>query len=277
MTYSCGYFGSDSDSLEDAQQNKLRMICEKLDLQPGETLLDIGCGFGGLAIFAAQNYGARVFAITNSKEHFRVARARSKRLASVEVALMDYRDLATLGRRFDKIASIEMVEAVGPKNYSSYMSIAHDCLLEGGRFLIQSFVSNTSLSVCNEWFDRYIFPNGVSPSFAQLTSATEGNFGAPKDVHDIGAHYVPTLLAWDRNLRASRVELEHRYNRRFFRTWHFYLTCLAGVFRAESLRLCQIVFARGAIGDVRAADRVYRRVSSAPPSDPVFESHDSAA
>jgi cyclopropane-fatty-acyl-phospholipid synthase len=119
--------------------------------------------------------------------------------------------------------------------------------------LVQSFISNTSRQVCNAWFDRYIFPNGVSPSLAQLSRATERNFGAPKDVHDLGSHYTPTLHAWDRNLTATWPRLARTYDDRFKRMWHFYLTCLAGVFFAEDLRLCQIVYARGAVGDIRAA------------------------
>jgi len=251
MTYTCGYWTRPSDTLADAQRNKLRMVCDKLDLRPGETLLDIGCGFGGLAAFAAEHYGARVLGVTNSMQHHKVARERCAKLP-VELALMDYRDLPSLRRRFDKISSIEMIEAVGPKNFATFMDVAHGCLAEGGRFLVQSFISPSSRYVCNEWFDRYIFPNGVSPSFAQLSRATESNFGAPKDVHDLGAHYAPTLLAWDANVRRHWPQLARRYDERFRRMWRFYLRTMAGTFRAEDLRLCQIVYGKGAIGEVRA-------------------------
>ncbi|HEU0035264.1 MAG TPA: cyclopropane fatty acyl phospholipid synthase [Kofleriaceae bacterium] len=252
LVYTCAYFREPTDSLGVAQQHKLAMICDKLDLRAGETLLDIGCGFGGLAAYAATYRGARVVGITNSVQHAEVARARTAQLP-VEIRLLDYRDLPSLQRQFDKIASIEMIEAVGPKNYRVYMDVAHRCLVDGGRFLVQSFVSSTSQQVCNAWFDRYIFPNGVSPSFAQLAEATESSFGAPKDVHDLGAHYPPTLLAWDRNLMAAWPQLAaRRRGPRFRRMWHFYLTSLAGVFRAEDLRLCQIVYAKGPVGEIRA-------------------------
>src|SRR5262249_23932684 len=155
-----------------------------------------GCGFGGLAAFAAEHYGVEAVGITNSVRHFETARDRYAGTLPVEFLLLDYRELPSLGRKFDKIASIEMVEAVGPKTFETFSGCAHDSLVDGGRFLLQSFISNTSRFVCNEWFDRYIFPNGVSPSFAQLATASETNFGSPKDVHDIGAHYAPTLLAW---------------------------------------------------------------------------------
>jgi cyclopropane-fatty-acyl-phospholipid synthase len=253
MTYTCAYWRDPVDSLTGAQHRKLRMICDKLALGPGETLLDIGCGFGGLAAFAAEHYGARVVGITNSQQHCTLARERCAKLP-VEILLLDYRELPGLHRTFDKIASIEMIEAVGPKNFERYMNTAHACLAPGGRFLLQSFISSTSRQVCNEWFDRYIFPNGVSPSFAQLGEATERNFGAPKDVHDIGAHYPATLLAWDRNLRDAWPRLTARpYSERFRRMWHFYLTCMAGVFRAEDLRLCQIVYGKGRVGELRAS------------------------
>ena len=250
LTYTCAYWRDRAGTLGDAQRTKLAMICEKLALAPGETLLDIGCGFGGLAAFAAEHYGVRVVGITNSVQHYEVARARHAGLP-VQFELLDYRDLPRLRRRFDKIASIEMIEAVGPRNFRTYMAIAHDCLTDGGRFLVQAFISGTSRQVCNEWFDRYIFPNGVSPSFAQLAVATEPNFGAPKDVQDIGSHYPPTLLAWDTNLRAAWPRLpSRRHDDRFRRMWHFYLRCMAGVFRAEDLRLCQIVYGKGAIGEI---------------------------
>jgi cyclopropane-fatty-acyl-phospholipid synthase len=250
MTYTCAYWRDDAGALGAAQRAKLRLICDKLDLQRGETLLDIGCGFGGLLAFAAEHYGVTGVGITNSIHHQREATARAAGMP-IEYVLLDYRELPSLGRRFDKIASIEMIEAVGPKNFARYMAIAHACLADGGRFLVQSFISSTSRHVCNEWFDRYIFPNGVSPSFAQLSRATERSFGAPKDVHDLGAHYPPTLLAWDANLRAAWPHLTRRYDARARRMWHFYLRSMAGTFRAEDLRLCQIVYAKGAVGDIR--------------------------
>ncbi len=249
MSYTCAYW-RDGDGLGAAQQNKLRMICDKLELQEGETLLDIGCGFGGLAEFAAENYGARVLGITNSQMHWRMARERCAALPGVEFALLDYRELPSLGRRFDKVASIEMIEAVGPKNFAPYMEIVHRVLLPGGRFVIQAFISATSQYVCNEWFDRHIFPNGVSPSLAQLRAATAQSFAARPTVEDIGEHYAPTLLAWDERFERHWPELKSGqlsagFDERFRRMWHFYLTCLAGVFRAKDLSLCQIAYARG--------------------------------
>jgi len=243
MSYTCGVW-QDGDALGDAQHNKLKLICDKLALEEGETLLDIGSGFGGLAIYAATRYGARVRGITNSRMHYHVATARAAHLPNVEFSLMDYRELPSQNWRFDKVASIEMIEAVGPKNFGTYMDIVHRSLRRQGRFVMQAFISNTSQHVCNEWFDRHIFPNGVSPSMAQLDLAASGNFIAPDDVDDIGQHYSPTLLAWDDNFQQHWPDLSAQFDERFRRMWHFYLTCLAGVFRAEDLRLCQLTYQR---------------------------------
>jgi cyclopropane-fatty-acyl-phospholipid synthase len=241
MSYTCAFW-RDPDTLGSAQREKLRMICDKLALREGETLLDIGCGFGGLASFAAENYGARVFGITNSRMHLDEARRRCAHLPGVELALLDYRELPSLRRRFDKAASIEMIEAVGPKNYRRYMKIVEQ--LVRGQFVVQAFISDTSEQVCNEWFDRHIFPNGVSPSLAQLDVATRGSFGRPRDVEQMGRHYPPTLLAWHANLEAAWDRVPEGASKRSRRLWRFYLHSLAGVFRAGDLRLCQLVYSR---------------------------------
>jgi cyclopropane-fatty-acyl-phospholipid synthase len=239
LTYTCAYWDAPGATLADAQRAKLRLICDKLELKPGQTLLDIGCGFGGLAAFAAEHYGVKTLGVTNSQQHCTVARTLYPHL---ELALMDYRELPALGRRFDAVASVEMIEAVGPKNFTTYFDVVSQCLAPRGAFLLQSFISPASRFVCNEWFDRYIFPNGVVPSFPQLHAASAMTFGAPTDVHELGLHYPSTLLAWDRNLRATWPRLRSRNDERFRRMWHFYLTSLAGVFRAEDLRLCQVLY-----------------------------------
>ncbi|MBS2021557.1 MAG: class I SAM-dependent methyltransferase [Deltaproteobacteria bacterium] len=242
MSYTCAFWNT-GDSLSRAQVNKLEMICDKLELREGERLLDVGCGFGGLAEYAARTRGARVVGITNSKLHQETAAKRCAGLP-VEILLLDYRDLPALGRTFDKVASIEMIEAVGPRNFATYMNAVHSVLRSGARFVIQSFLSEGSLQVCNEWFDRHIFPNGVTPSLEQLAGATQGNFGEPLRVQKMGPHYPPTLMAWSDNLHAWFKDEPHAASERERRKWRFYLHGLAGVFRAGDLDLCQLEYRR---------------------------------
>jgi cyclopropane-fatty-acyl-phospholipid synthase len=244
MTYTCAVW-RDGDTLAGAQRRKLALICDKLGLAPGQTLLDIGCGFGGLAEYAARHRGARVLGITNSRDHAREAAARCAELPGVEIQCLDYRELPSLGRRFDHLASIEMIEAVGPANYPTYMEVARRCLLPGGRFLLQSFVSPTSGQVCNEWFDRHVFPNGVSPSLAQLAAAAQGRLSLA-GLEELGGQYPPTLLAWDENLRRAWPALAGRHGERRRRLFHHYLRCMAGTFRSGYLRLNQHLYTRAA-------------------------------
>jgi cyclopropane-fatty-acyl-phospholipid synthase len=246
MAYTCAVWQDGATTLADAQARKMAIVCEQLALAPGDRFLDVGCGWGGLLDFAARRHGVRATGITISKNQHAFARARLADLEHAKVELMDYRDLVVHGDgrpRFDKIASIEMVEAVGPKNYATFMSGMHELLEPGGLFLLQSFISHRSVHVCNEWFDRHIFPNGVSPSLALLARASESTFGAPTSIRDIGRDYDPTLMAWDANFDAHWPSLtKHGYDERFRRMWHFYLTSLAGVFRAKHLRCFQILF-----------------------------------
>ena len=242
MSYTCAFWNQ-GDDLGQAQANKLAMLCDKLELREGETLLDVGCGFGGMAAFAARTRGARVVGITNSRLHQRVAAERCAGLP-VEILLLDYRDLPRLGRTFDKVVSIEMIEAVGPRNFAAYMRAVYDVLRPGGRFAMQCFLSADSLQVCNEWFDRHIFPNGVSPSLEQLADATRANLGAPRAVQQIGLHYPPTLLAWSENLRSYWRDRPLAADARERRKWVFYLHALVGAFRAGELGLCQIEYRR---------------------------------
>lgn len=243
MAYTCAIFETPETSLADAQQAKMRVLCNKLELASGETFLDIGCGWGGLLDHAARVNGARVTGITISKNQHATATERVRHHPGASVRLMDYRDLPKQGERYAKVAAVEMIEAVGPKNYETFFRSVHDVMEPGGRFVLQCFISHRSVYVCNEWFDRHIFPNGVSPSLAFLSRASESTFGAPSVIEDIGLHYDPTLMAWNDNFEAAYPSLvRYGYDERFRRMWRFYLTSLAGVFRAKHLRCYQIVY-----------------------------------
>jgi cyclopropane-fatty-acyl-phospholipid synthase len=252
MQYSCGYFRETTD-LAEAQLHKMALICRKLGLQPGMRLLDIGCGWGGLAKYAAEQHGCRVVGITISREQYAYASANCYGLP-IEIRLQDYRDL---NESFDRIVSVGMMEHVGYKNYRTYMKAASRCLVEDGIFLCHTIGDTRSRRDSDPWIERYIFPNSLIPSASQVARAAEGFF-VLEDVHNFGTYYDSTLLAWDENFRGSWNQFESRYGERFYRMWRYYLLSCAAAFRARSLELYQFVFAKPGLlgGYVRPEMRV---------------------
>jgi cyclopropane-fatty-acyl-phospholipid synthase len=240
MSYSCAYWQR-AATLEDAQRDKLDMICRKLDLRAGERLLDIGCGWGGLARFAAENYGVEVVGITVSKEQQKLARERCAGLP-VSVELMDYRDLAG---QFDKVVSVGMFEHVGPKNYRSYFSIVERLLKDEGLFLLHTIGNHVTTRKLDPWIDKYVFPNGRLPSSSEIASAIEGRF-LIEDWHNFGADYDRTLMAWWENFERGWPALEETYGQRFHRMWKYYLMSCAGFFRSRQGQLWQLVLSKRA-------------------------------
>ena len=243
MSYSCAYWHN-AAGLRDAQLKKLDMICRKLELKPGERMLEIGCGWGGLARYAAEHYGVEVVGITISKEQQKLARARCEGLP-VSIELMDYRDLT---EQYDKIVSVGMFEHVGPKNYAVYFDTAHRALKDDGLFLLHTIGGNVSVRRTDPWIARYIFPNSMLPSAAQIAAASEGLF-VLEDWHDFGADYDRTLQAWRDNVEAAWERLDARYDERFRRMWRFYLAGSMASFRSRRTQLWQLVLSpRGVAG-----------------------------
>jgi cyclopropane-fatty-acyl-phospholipid synthase len=238
MQYSCALFAEDDD-LAAAQLRKLDWICERLRLRAGLRLLDIGCGWGGLARHAARRYGCQVVGITISREQFRYAQRWCRGL-DVEIELRDYREVTG---RFDRVVSVGMVEHAGYKNYRTYMQAAARSLGEDGLFLCQGICGNVSRVHTDPWIERYIFPNSMLPSLAGLMRAAEGVF-IVEDVRNIGPDYDPTLLAWEENFRHAWPRFADRYGERFRRMWRFYLLSCAGAFRARSLQVFSILFSK---------------------------------
>ena len=238
MQYSCALF-AEGDDLASAQLRKLDWICERLRLRPGLRLLDIGCGWGGLARHAARRYGCQVVGITISQEQFRCAQ-RCCRGLNVEIQLRDYRDVTG---QFDRVVSVGMVEHVGYKNYRTYMRAAARSLGEEGLFLCEGICGNVSRVHVDPWIERYIFPNSMLPSLAGLARAAEGIF-IVEDVKNIGPNYDPTLLAWEEDFRRAGPHFADRYGERFRRMWRFYLLSCAGAFRARSLQVFSILFSK---------------------------------
>lgn len=240
--YSCGYFQV-TDDLEEAQRRKLQLIAEKLDLSPGDHLLDIGCGWGGLARYAAQHYGCTVTAVNISQEQLRHAQQSCKDLP-VHFRDCDYR---AISGRFDKIVSVGMFEHVGQKNHRTFMEVAHRCLKDDGVFLLHTIVGNTSKTCCDPWINKYIFPNGVLPGMRQIARATDRLF-VVEDVHNLGPHYDKTLMAWNERFQKAWQQLKGCYDTRFKRMWEYYLLSCAGAFRARNIQLWQIVMTKFGFG-----------------------------
>jgi cyclopropane-fatty-acyl-phospholipid synthase len=238
MNYTCGYW-KNAANLEEAQFAKLKLTCDKLQLKPGMRMLDIGCGWGALLKFAAENYGVIGVGVTISKEQCELAKNRCAGLP-IEIRLQDYRDV---DESFDRIASLGMFEHVGYKNYFTYMQAVHRNLADDGLFLLHTIGSNVSVIAADEWITKYIFTHGMLPSVSQIGKASENLF-IMEDWHNFGADYDKTLMAWHENFINAWPELKKEYDERFFRMWKYYLLSCAGGFRSRSMQLWQIVFSK---------------------------------
>lgn len=251
LAYSCGYwsasptYGEEARDLAEAQERKLDLVCKKIGLKAGERVLDIGCGWGSFAIYAAEKYGARVVGLTVSERQAALARERAKGLP-VEILLTDYRDFAA--EPFDHIISIGMFEHVGHKNYRTYMEAVRRLLKPDGLFLLHTIGADVTPRAPEPWFHKHIFPNGILPSPRLITASIECLF-AVEDWHNFGADYDKTLSEWWTRFDAAWPELKKDYDDRFYRMWRFYLLSMAGNFRARNMHLWQIVLSpRGVRG-----------------------------
>ena len=247
MQYSCAYW-KEAQTLEQAQEAKLDLICRKLQLKPGMRVLDIGCGWGGLASYMAKNYNVSVEGVTISAEQQKLAQKRGEGL-DVKIRLQDYRDLH---EQFDRIVSVGMFEHVGPKNYATYFSVVDRNLKPDGLFLLHTIGSKRTDENVDPWINKYIFPNGCLPSVRHIASASEPHF-IMEDWHNFGADYDTTLMAWHARFLQSWPEIAQNYSDRFKRMFTYYLNACAGAFRARDIQLWQVVFSRGVDGGLRVA------------------------
>ncbi len=238
MQYSCAYFEGTAD-LALAQRMKMDLICRKLGLRPGMRVLDIGCGWGGLAKYAAENFGCSVTGITLSEKQ----RSFAEKLCSglpVEIRLQDYREVS---EEFDRVVSVGMLEHVGFHNYRKFMEVADRCQKPDGLFLCHTIASNNSSGITDPWITRYIFPNSMLPSAAMVLEASEGLF-VLEDVQNLGTHYAPTLCEWERSFSKSREQFHARFGEQFLRMWRLYLLSCSAAFRARSLQVFQFLFSK---------------------------------
>jgi len=238
MVYTCGYWKGAKD-LNEAQEAKLDLVCKKIGVRNGQTVLDIGSGWGSFMKYAAERYGARMTGVTVSKKQKELADALCAGLA-VETRLADYRDIEGT---FDHVVSIGMFEHVGQKNYRTFMKVAHRSLADDGLFLLHTIGNNRSVKRTDPWIAKYIFPNSMIPSLAQIAKAVEGLF-VIEDVHNFGAYYDITLMAWHENFEKNWDTLKSHYDERFRRMWRYYLLACAGSFRARKNQLWQIVLSK---------------------------------
>ncbi len=244
MQYTCGYW-KDATTLNQAQEDKLRLICRKVQLERGMTVLELGGGFGGLAHFMASEYGCRVVSYNISAKQVAYAREWCRGLP-VRFEQKDYREAASEAGGFDRVVSIGLCEHIGVKNYPAFFELAHQKLNPEGLFLLHTIGGNASRTCTDAWVDKYIFPNGMIPSVAQLGKAMEDRW-VVEDWHNFGPDYDKTLMAWWENFDRAWPQLQPKYGERFYRMWKYYLQGCAGGFRARVLQLWQIVLSKGDI------------------------------
>lgn len=238
MIYTCAYW-KDARTLEEAQEKKLQLVCDKLFIEPGMRVLDIGCGWGGFLKYCAERYQIHGVGVTVSAEQTAVARKSCEGL-DIEILLLDYRDVKG---KFDRIVSLGMFEHVGKKNYRTFFNKAADCLTDDGLFLLHTIGGTKSDGGTDPWIERHIFPNSMIPSLVQVGEAME-DFFVMEDWHNFGVDYDKTLLAWFDNFDKSWPKLSKNFEPCFYRKWKYYLLSCSGSFRARKNQLWQIVLSK---------------------------------
>ncbi len=240
MAYSCAYW-KHAKTLDDAQLAKYELICQKLTLKRGKRVLDIGCGWGGLAMHMAQKYKVEVVGITPATQQAAYIREHAKALG-VKVVEQDYREFKTR-TKFDRVVSVGMAEHIGTKNLPSYFAKVSEVMKDDGIFLLHTIGNNKSVRTTEPWIGKYIFPGSVLPSLAQLARVVEDSF-VVEDVHNFGPDYEKTLLAWHKNFKKAWLTIKDGYDERFKRMWEYYLLTCAAAFKARGIQLYQIVLTK---------------------------------
>ncbi len=244
LSYSCGYFESEKDTLHDAQYNKVDRILKKLNLREGMSLCDIGCGWGFLLIQAAKKYKVRGTGITLSEEQKKKfeERIKEEKLEDyLDVMLLDYRDLPDTGLKFDRVVSVGMVEHVGRGNYEEFMGCVKSVINKGGLFLLH-YISALKEYPGDAWVKKYIFPGGVIPSLREIMHIAGDMRFYTLDVESLRRHYSRTLLCWNENFQKHKDEVREMFDERFVRMWEMYLCACAASFRNGVVDVHQILF-----------------------------------
>lgn len=252
MTYSCAYFQSPDDTLEQAQKNKVDRILKKLYLKPGMTLLDIGCGWGYLLIEAAKKYQIKGVGCTLSEEQWKKGQDRIKKLGleeQLEIKLMDYRDLAASGQQFDRLVSVGMMEHVGRKNYPVYFEDCNQLLKDGGLFLLHTITGHDE-KMEDTFMRKYIFPGGMLPSLREAIHIAYDKEFIVQDVESLRRHYYKTLMCWYQNFKKVHDKVRDWKGDEFVRMWDLYLVGCAAAFYIGFIDIHQILMTKGNTNDL---------------------------
>lgn len=247
LSYSCAYFKNETDTLCEAQKNKVEHILQKLQLEEGMTLADIGCGWGFLLIEAAKKYHIKGTGITLSEEQRGLFEERIKEEhleEQLSVRLMDYRDLPKLKQTFDRVVSVGMIEHVGRDNYEEFLRCVHAVLNPGGLFLLH-FISALEEHPGDAWVKKYIFPGGMVPSLREIINLMPEYHFYTLDVESLRRHYNRTLLCWRENFGKHRETIEQERGTEFVRMWELYLCACAATFQNGIIDLHQILMSKG--------------------------------
>ncbi len=244
MQYSCAYFENGDETLEEAQEKKKRHIAAKLRLEDGQKILDIGCGWGGMALYLARCANVEVLGVTLSEEQHRVAVERARAAGLEDRVRFELRDYRHVNERFDRIVSVGMFEHVGVSRYDEFFGKAFELLTEDGVGLLHSIGHMSPPSTASPWMRKYIFPGAYSPALSEVFAATERQHLWISDVEVLRVHYADTLVEWNRRFQANRERVAELYDERFCRMWEFYLISAETMFRTGAQMVFHLQFAR---------------------------------